>query len=209
MPKWCIQLYCANLAHEMRQKNGRMFVTIYIWNSANFAFLPLFQIVCTNPLLPNYCFEEVHVTVIESVLNGSQLTSSTTEPASYADYPSPKTETAHSVDGSDSMHDPYNCNVTQDDLYMHKEGGDYGCSPGNKIPQPNTALFAIILTFGTFFISFFLRIFRSSRFLGRTVSIFFNHQYFKKFCYLKHFPVQESSVSNIVLEANEDFVLFT
>ena len=188
--------FCQNGAYNYialtwHMKWGRKMVGcnkwVCIWNSANFAFLPLFQIVCTNPLLPNYCFEEVHVTVIESVLNGSQLTSSTTEPASYADYPSPKTETAHSVDGSDSMHDPYNCNVTQDDLYMHKEGGDYGCSPGNKIPQPNTALFAIILTFGTFFISFFLRIFRSSRFLGRTVSIFLITNFSRKFVTLNIF----------------------
>ena len=36
--------------------------------------------------------------------------------------------------------------------------------------QPNTALLSIILTFGTFLIAYFLRIFRNSKFLGRSVS---------------------------------------
>eukprot|EP00092_Neocalanus_flemingeri_P029142 GFUD01031630.1.p1 GENE.GFUD01031630.1~~GFUD01031630.1.p1 ORF type:complete len:1420 (+),score=451.00 GFUD01031630.1:163-4422(+) len=34
-------------------------------------------------------------------------------------------------------------------------------------PQPNTALLSMILMFGTFFIAYFLRIFRNSQFLGR------------------------------------------
>merc|ERR1719461_2209161 len=36
-------------------------------------------------------------------------------------------------------------------------------------PQPNTALLSMILMFGTFFIAYFLRIFRNSQFLGRNV----------------------------------------
>jgi len=36
-------------------------------------------------------------------------------------------------------------------------------------PQPNTALLSFILMFGTFFIAYFLRNFRNSQFLGRTV----------------------------------------
>lgn len=37
--------------------------------------------------------------------------------------------------------------------------------------QPNTALFCTILALGTFFIAYYLREFRNSKFLGRTVSI--------------------------------------
>merc|ERR1719186_2377273 len=37
----------------------------------------------------------------------------------------------------------------------------------NRGPQPNTALLSMILMFGTFFIAYFLRIFRNSQFLGR------------------------------------------
>ncbi len=37
-------------------------------------------------------------------------------------------------------------------------------------PNPNTALLSAILMFGTFFIAYFLRIFRNSKFLGRNVS---------------------------------------
>jgi hypothetical protein len=40
---------------------------------------------------------------------------------------------------------------------------------GDK-PNPNTALLSAILMFGTFFIAYFLRIFRNSKFLGRNVS---------------------------------------
>merc|ERR1719412_1802921 len=34
-------------------------------------------------------------------------------------------------------------------------------------PQPNTALLSAILMFGTFFIAYFLRIFRNSQYLGK------------------------------------------
>lgn len=39
--------------------------------------------------------------------------------------------------------------------------------------QPNTALFCTILALGTFAIAYYLRLFRNSKFLGRSVSIFF------------------------------------
>lgn len=38
------------------------------------------------------------------------------------------------------------------------------------INQPNTALFCTILTLGTFAIAYYLKIFRNSHFLGRSVS---------------------------------------
>jgi hypothetical protein len=37
--------------------------------------------------------------------------------------------------------------------------------------QPNTALLCLILALGTFFIAYYLRHFRNSKFLGRSVSI--------------------------------------
>ena len=40
--------------------------------------------------------------------------------------------------------------------------------------EPNTALLSTILIFGTFLIAYFLRIFRNSKFLGRSVSIYFD-----------------------------------
>lgn len=46
-------------------------------------------------------------------------------------------------------------------------------SHDEMLPQPNTALLSLILTLGTFLIAYFLRIFRNSKFLGRSVSI--NH----------------------------------
>ena len=55
-------------------------------------------------------------------------------------------------------------------------GGDdhsygHGTEKYNKqFNEPNTALLSTILIFGTFLIAYFLRIFRNSRFLGRSVS---------------------------------------
>lgn len=40
-----------------------------------------------------------------------------------------------------------------------------------RINQPNTALFCTILTLGTFAIAYYLKIFRNSHFLGRSVQI--------------------------------------
>lgn len=40
----------------------------------------------------------------------------------------------------------------------------------NDKAEPNTALLSAILMFGTFFIAYFLRIFRNGKYLGRTVS---------------------------------------
>ncbi len=39
--------------------------------------------------------------------------------------------------------------------------------------QPNTALMSLILALGTFLIAYFLRVFRNSKFLGRSVSFGF------------------------------------
>ncbi|XP_059167054.1 anion exchange protein 3-like isoform X2 [Physella acuta] len=41
--------------------------------------------------------------------------------------------------------------------------------PDHEKNQPNTALLSLILVFGTFLIAYFLRIFRNSKFLGRSV----------------------------------------
>lgn len=47
-----------------------------------------------------------------------------------------------------------------------------GYSTVREVPprnQPNTALFCTILALGTFFIAYYLRQFRNSKFLGRSV----------------------------------------
>lgn len=46
--------------------------------------------------------------------------------------------------------------------------------------QPNTALLCLILALGTFFIAYYLRQFRNSKFLGRSVSISQSVSYYKK-----------------------------
>ena len=49
-----------------------------------------------------------------------------------------------------------------------------------SIPQPNTALLSVILCFGTFFIAYFMKQFRNSKYLGRPVSgvpSFYNYRF--------------------------------
>ncbi len=46
---------------------------------------------------------------------------------------------------------------------------DYGTSPTTV--KPNAALMSAILMFGTFFIAYFLKMFRNGKYLGRTVSL--------------------------------------
>ena len=72
-------------------------------------------------------------------------------------------------------------------------------------PHANTALLSAILMFGTFFIAYFLRIFRNSKYLGRNVSDikakpaklknelkiitkFKFLKFFLKMCYTSHCP---------------------
>lgn len=59
-------------------------------------------------------------------------------------------------------------------VYSHGDSHGYGHGTDkyNKhFNEPNTALLSTILIFGTFLIAYFLRIFRNSRFLGRSVSV--------------------------------------
>lgn len=47
--------------------------------------------------------------------------------------------------------------------------GDLDGNSGPLLNQPNTALLSLVLMLGTFFVAFFLRKFRNSRFLGGKV----------------------------------------
>jgi len=68
-----------------------------------------------------------------------------------------------------SHHTP--CNSTGENSANISTEDNSTCSNDSEfddeIPQPNTALLSMILMFGTFFIAYFLRIFRNSQFLGR------------------------------------------
>ncbi|CAG5130391.1 unnamed protein product, partial [Candidula unifasciata] len=59
-------------------------------------------------------------------------------------------------------------NITGEEIYI-----DEGFNNGDHIVeftnQPNTALLSLILIIGTFLIAYFLRVFRNSKFLGRSV----------------------------------------
>ena len=54
-----------------------------------------------------------------------------------------------------------------DEVELYKQMHHYS----EHFNEPNTALLSTILIFGTFLIAYFLRIFRNSTFLGRSVSI--------------------------------------
>merc|ERR1719427_1074045 len=67
---------------------------------------------------------------------------------------------AHHTECSNSTVENSINNSTEDVVCWDKSSDDVP-------PQPNTALLSMILMFGTFFIAYFLRIFRNSQFLGR------------------------------------------
>jgi hypothetical protein len=62
---------------------------------------------------------------------------------------------------------------TQNNATTGAPVSSYAFQESNEIreSQPNTALFCLILALGTFFIAYYLRRFRNSKFLGRSVSI--------------------------------------
>lgn len=96
-----------------------------------------------HPLLPNYCEFEAIVYKNMSYLDGSNTTTA---------YGQNKTELVVPV---------------RDIIKLPTEDAH-----GIPINRPNTALFCTILTFTTFAIAYYLRMFRNSQFLGRSVSIY-------------------------------------
>ncbi|XP_021352339.1 band 3 anion transport protein-like isoform X2 [Mizuhopecten yessoensis] len=67
-----------------------------------------------------------------------------------------------------------NANLTSDLVYSHPNSSDHHDDEDDEghhkytLPQPNTALMSSILTIGTFLVAHFLKIFRNSKFLGRS-----------------------------------------
>ncbi|XP_038047083.1 anion exchange protein 3-like isoform X11 [Patiria miniata] len=146
-------------------------------------FLGLYHTICANPLLPEYCFgDNLHHGV--DATHESNYSSS----ANYTSFlPAPENYTAnsnHTVNYYQHSTTPYPHttyhqtlghvveDVHKDPSCLHVDESEsfHGdtCSPGHWTPRPNTALLSIILTFGTYFISYFLQILRNSSFLGRT-----------------------------------------
>ncbi|XP_030830660.1 anion exchange protein 2 isoform X4 [Strongylocentrotus purpuratus] len=123
-------------------------------------------VACQNPFQENYCLADLNTTMYPPMYNASSIYAIPTD--------------ASSITGSST---PQQFDVTYfDDIMMnataHYGDDKYGEKGGKKKkkcyvpagwdPKPNTTLMSIILTFGTFFIAFFIRQFRNSRFLGRT-----------------------------------------
>ncbi|XP_076345016.1 band 3 anion transport protein-like isoform X2 [Tachypleus tridentatus] len=105
-------------------------------------FFKIYKVFSTNPLLASYCN-----------LN-------TTNPLE--DNPSVKNcvNVSCTQNSSDSSTDANETSISFEDLSRSAE---------RLLIHPNTALFSMILMMGTFFIAYFLRHFRNSRFLGSTV----------------------------------------
>ncbi|XP_071791427.1 band 3 anion transport protein-like isoform X2 [Asterias amurensis] len=143
-------------------------------------YLGLYHTVCANPLLPEYCFgDNLHHDVNpvtnhmsnytgDADLNGN-YTVNVTAPLAYhvpssTPYPTNSYHHSTTISHAPDLHKDPNCLESAVSESFH---GDT-CSPGHWTPRPNTALLSIILTCGTFFIAYFLRILRNSSFLGRT-----------------------------------------
>jgi len=76
---------------------------------------------------------------------------------------------AHPLLGTEHYCDHYSecINSTDNNQEFNITADGFPQCGDNRGPQPNTALLSMILMFGTFFIAYFLRIFRNSQFLGR------------------------------------------
>ena len=77
-------------------------------------------------------------------------------------------------DNHSSLFNGSHINSYFEDIYREKHSNvasHHGYDEREVVMQPNTALLSLILTIGAFLIAYFLRIFRNSRFLGRSVSI--------------------------------------
>ncbi|XP_022102508.1 anion exchange protein 3-like isoform X3 [Acanthaster planci] len=144
-------------------------------------YLGLYHTVCANPLLTDYCFSDGHHgdTAHESnhsseanytsfLLAADNYSSSSTFAGDYSQHLTtldPQTTYRHTFQQTTgNIHKDPSCTYHDEAESFH---GDT-CSPGHWTPRPNTALLSIILTFGTFFIAYFLQILRNSSFLGRT-----------------------------------------
>lgn len=151
MPFWChLQSSVNKLAFPNSGKIWFYGVT-WSYNDDNglylFSFLTLFstlqlsvQIFSTHPLMESYC----------NLDNSSSVLDNFTDSYSDVAYNS-SNMTGNTYFGTYSM--------DSDHLQFSK-----------PVNQPNTALLSLILTMGTFLIAYFLRIFRNSKFLGRSVS---------------------------------------
>ncbi|XP_071493352.1 band 3 anion transport protein-like [Diadema antillarum] len=161
---------------------------IFIYETAT----GLKYVACQNPFQENYCPANLNDSYVSTPLN---MYYNSTNPANIYVSPtetmltpevdlgisfssqSPATITSPSPTpfGSDltTFFNVMN-NVTNGTGYYGEDKYDKGGKkkkcyvPYGWNPRPNTTLMSIILTFGTFFIAFFIRQFRNSRFLGRT-----------------------------------------
>ncbi|CAG0916883.1 unnamed protein product [Notodromas monacha] len=121
------------------------------------SFFKLYTVYRDHPLLADYCFvtESTIATLIANETVNGTLPMTTTM--------SPMTTFASS-------------NITLFGLdRVRREIADQGVTvEEDALPmnEPNTALMSTVLMLGTFFIAYFLRHFRNSKFLGRSVSSF-------------------------------------
>lgn len=135
------------------------------------------QIFLKNPLLPEYCNETIsNSSFLDADSNYSLLIIDSSNNFTFEDDLGNSSSFA-----LDSTTSPY---------YISDK-------PLTRGPKPNTALFSTILMIGTFYIAYFLRHFRNSKFLGRSVSVSF-------FYFLKNF----SSISKLLMNVFSVIIYF-
>ncbi|CAL1266252.1 unnamed protein product [Larinioides sclopetarius] len=108
----------------------------------------LHKIFLENPLLPAYCNETISNTSFFDT--GSNDSSFIMDSSNFSDFDDVLSNSTSFI--IDSMSSPY--------YHINKNLSD--------VPKPNTALLSTILMIGTFYIAYFLRHFRNSKFLGRS-----------------------------------------
>ncbi|CAL1534908.1 unnamed protein product [Lymnaea stagnalis] len=114
----------------------------------------LVQIFSQHPLMEDYCF-------LPDYFNNDTLNETHQHNRSVWLYPDNVSDWINTTSWTNTTSLP-------SQLHTNNYGASNEPSP-DKENQPNTALLSLILVFGTFLIAYFLRIFRNSKFLGRSV----------------------------------------
>ena len=131
-----------------------------------------FQIYSEHPLRTKafYCDNKTLNAMDSSPANYSH---SSIPILNYTTIRTQQTSTDTTVDTSTVIYNKSDMDTTTDaddhldEAELYKQMHHYS----EHFNEPNTALLSTILIFGTFLIAYFLRIFRNSTFLGRSVSI--------------------------------------
>ncbi|PSN37985.1 Anion exchange protein 2 [Blattella germanica] len=126
------------------------------------SIVKLFVVFDEHPLMSDYCSDPASLN--DSMGNQTFLPRNDSQGSADSIYSNNNLESLSLVLSEYSL--PSN-NTTMNDRSVHYQTFHHD----SRQNQPNTALFCLILALGTFFIAYYLRQFRNSKFLGRSLQV--------------------------------------